>query len=161
MLRRLSWPASYRGRIALVIAVALLVVTIGVQGVIRGVVNERVRAEARRTLQDQAVAIAEAVDAAPEPIKRDRAADAARYLPDTRILVTWPSPGGVYYNLVPLVKQEAEAGATSGEVVVKLQRGTRGAGLSDWAVVGLFLVGLALTVALIWGLASEIGRAHV
>jgi two-component system sensor histidine kinase BaeS len=157
-LRRLSWPSSYRGRIALVIAVALLVVTIGVQGVVRGVVNERVRAEAQQTLQDQAGAIAVAVDAAPEAVKRDRAADAARYLPDTRILVTWPSPGGVYYNLVPLVEQDAEATATSGEVVVKLQRGTRLAGLSDWLVVGLFVVGLGLTAALIWGLASALAR---
>ena len=156
-LRRLVWPASYRGRIALVIAVALLV-TIGVQGVVRGVVNERVREEAQRTLQDQAQAIADAVDAAPEPIKRDRAADAARYLPDTRILVTWPSPGGVYYNLVPLVRQDAEASATSGEVVVKLERGTRGAGLSDWVVVGLFILGLVLTAALIWALASALAR---
>jgi len=157
-LRRLSWPSSYRGRIALVIAVALLVVTIGVQGVVRGVVNERVRDEAQQTLQDQAGAIAVAVDAAPEAVKRDRAADAARYLPDTRILVTWPSPGGVYYNLVPLVEQDAEATATSGEVVVKLQRGTRLAGLSDWLVVGLFVVGLGLTAALIWGLASALAR---
>jgi signal transduction histidine kinase len=157
-LRRLVWPASYRGRIALVIAVALLLVTIGVQGVVRGVVNERVRAEAQRTLQDQAQAIAETVDAAPEPIKRDRAADAARYLPDTRILVMWPSPGGVYYNLVPLVRQDAEATATSGDVVVKLERGTRGAGLSDWVVVGLFILGLVLTAALIWALASALAR---
>lgn len=156
-LRRLNWPASYRGRIALVIAVALLVV-IGVQGVIRGVVNERVRAEAQRTLQDQAGAIAQEVDFAPEALKPDRASLAARYLPDTRILVTWPSPGGLYYNLVPLTKQQAEATATSGDVTVKLQRGTRGAGLSAWLVVGLFLMGLALTAALIWGLASALAR---
>lgn len=156
-LRRLNWPASYRGRIALVIAVTLLV-TIGVQGVIRGVVNDRVRAEARQTLQEQAVAIAKAVDAAPAASKGDRAADAARFLPDTRILVTWPSPGGLYYNLVPLVKQDAEATATSGEVVVKLQRGTRTAGLSDWAIVGLFVLGLGLTGAMIWGLAGALAR---
>ena len=157
-LRRLVWPASYRGRIALVIAVALVVVTIGVQGVIRGVVNERVQAEAQRTLQDQAQAIAEVVDDAPEPLKSDRAADAARYLPDTRILVTWSSPGGLYYNLVPLVRKDAEATASSGDVVVKLERGTRGAGLSDWVVVGLFVVGLVLTLALIWALASALAR---
>ena len=154
-LRRVSWPASYRGRIALVIAVALLV-TAGVQAVIRGVVNDRVRAEAQQTLQEQAAAIAEVVDVAHEPAKSDRAADAARYLPDTRILVTWPS--GVYYNLVPLVRQDAEASATSGEVVVKLQRGTRDAGLSDWVVVGLFVVGLGLTAALIWALATALAR---
>lgn len=157
-LRRLVWPASYRGRIALVIAVALLVVTIGVQGVVRGVVNERVRAEAQQTLQDQAQAIAATVDGAPEPSKRDRAADAARYLPDTRILVTWSSPGGLYYNLVPLVRRDAEATATSGDVVVKLERGTRGAGLSDWVVVGLFILGLVLTAVLIWALATALAR---
>lgn len=157
-LRRLVWPASYRGRIAVVIAVALVVVTIGVQGIVRGVVNERVRSEAQRTLQDQAQAIADSVDAAPDAEKSDTAADAARYLPDTRILVTWPAPGGVYYNLVPLARQEAEATATSGDVAVKLERGTRGAGLSDWVVVGLFLLGVVLTAALIWALASALAR---
>lgn len=157
-LLRSLWPSSYRGRIAVVIATCLVVVTVGIQGVIRGIVDERIRDASARTLQDQALAIAETVDAAPQPIKRDRAADAARYLPDTRIVVTWPGPGGVYYNLVRVGELDIEATARSGGVAVRLQRGTPSAGLEDWLVVALFAAGLAAAVALVWGLATALAR---
>jgi signal transduction histidine kinase len=156
-MRRPSLPATFRGRIALMIAVALLAVT-GVQAVVREVVDVRVRASAERTLTAQAQALAETVDVAPDALKGDRAADGARFLPDTRIVVTWPGPGGVYFNLVPFREFDIRAEAVSGEVRVRLEAATPGAGLSDWAVVALFVGGLALTGALVWALASAISR---
>ena len=156
-LARRGWPASYQGRIALMITLALVVV-IGAQGVIRGVVNDRIRSNAERTLQLQAVAIAEAVDAAPSAVKRDRAADAAKYLPGTRIEVTWPAPGGFYYNLVPLDALDIQAKARSGEVAVRLQRAAAVSGVADWLVVALFLAGLAAAAAVVWGFASAVAR---
>ena len=45
--------------------VALLVAGVGVQTVIRGVIDQRVRGAAQATLQKQAQAVADAVDAAP------------------------------------------------------------------------------------------------
>lgn len=161
MLRRRgrlsAWPSSYRGRIALMIALALIVV-VGAQGVIRGVVNDRVRSAAERTLQRQAVAIADAVDAKPDSARGDRAADAARFLPGTRIEVTWPAPGGFYYNLVPLEHLDIQAIARSGDVEVRLQRGSAVSGLADWLVVALFLAGLAVAAGLVWGFATAVAR---
>lgn len=154
---RQAWPSSYRGRIALMITLALVVV-VGAQGAIRGVVNDRIRSAAERTLQLQAVAIAETVDAAPGAGKRDRAADAARYLPGTRIEVTWPAPGGFYYNLVPLETLDIQATARSGEVAVRLQRESAVSGPADWVVVALFLASLAVAAALVWGFASAVAR---
>lgn len=154
---RQVWPASYRGRIALMITLALIVV-IGAQGVIRGVVNDRITSAAERTLQDQAGAIADAVSAAPGPARGDRAADAARFLPGTRIEVTWPAPGGFYYNLVRVESLDIQATARSGEVEVRLQRGSAVSGLADWLVVALFLAGLAVAAGVVWGFASAVAR---
>lgn len=154
---RKAWPASYRGRIALMITLALVVV-IGAQSVIRGVVNDRIKSAAERTLQDQAGAIADAVYAAPGPARGDRAADAARFLPGTRIEVTWPAPGGFYYNLVQVGSLDIQARARSGDVEVRLQRGSAVSGLADWLVVALFLAGLAVAAAAVWGVASAVAR---
>jgi len=155
---RLGWPASYRGRIALVMAI-LVATTLVVQLGIRSVVESRVQSVAQRNLQDQATALAQAVDAAPtETMKRERASDAARYLTDTRILVTWPSPGGTYYNLVSLDRVYVSATARSGGVEARLQRGSPTGGLSDWLLVGLFLVGIAIACALVWSLATALSR---
>lgn len=152
-----GWPSSYRGRIVLTIALALVAV-LGAQGVIRGVVDDRVRTAAQRTLQAQALALVEAVDAAPDGAKRDRAADAARYLPATRITVTWPAPGGFYYNLVRVEDLDIAASVRSGGVEVRLQRASALGGIADWVVVALFLGGLAVAAALVWGLASAVAR---
>lgn len=157
-LPRFMWPASYRGRIAVVMLVSLLVVGVGVQGAIRGIVDQRIRSSARETLQEQALAIAVAVDAAPDEAKGDRAADAARFLPDTRITVTWPAPGGIYYNLVRIGNLDTRATARSGGVEARLERGTPAAGLADWLVVALFAGGVCVTAAIVWGLASALAR---
>ena len=135
-----------------------LVVVIGAQGVIRGVVNNRIKSAAERTLQDQAGAIADAVSAAPGPARGDRAADAARFLPGTRIEVTWPAPGGFYYNLVRVEPLDIQATARSGDVEVRLQRGSAVSGLADWLVVALFLAGLAAAAGVVWGFASAVAR---
>ena len=151
------WPSSYRGRIVVTIALALVAV-LGAQAAIRGVVDDRVRSSAQRTLQAQALALAEAVEAAPDPAKRDRAADAARYLPATRITVTWPAPGGFYYNLVRVEDLDIAAAVRSDGVEVRLQRASALGGRTDWVVVALFLGGLAVAAALVWGLASAVAR---
>ena len=135
-----------------------LVVAVGAQGIIRGVVNDRIRSASERTLQAQATALADAVDAAPNASKGDRAADAARFLPETRIEVTWPAPGGFYYNLVPLGELDIQATARSGDVEARLQRGSAARGMADWVVVALFLGGLAVAAGLVWGLASAVAR---
>ncbi len=154
---RRAWPSSYRGRIALVSAVSLVAV-LGAQAVIRTVVDDRATSAATRTLQAQAVALAEAVDAAPDVAKRDRAADAARYLPATRIEVTWPAPGGFYYTLVPSDTLDIRAEARSGAVAVRLQRESALGGVADWVVVALFVAGLAVAAAVVWGLAGAVTR---
>lgn len=154
---RRVWPTSYRGRIAAMIAL-MLVAVLGAQAIIRGVVDDRVRSASERTLQAQARALAEAVDAVPDAVKGDRAADAARYLPATRITVTWPAPGGFYYNLVRLEDLDITAAARSGGVEVRLQRGSALGGVADWLVVALFLAVLVVAAGVVWGLANAVAR---
>jgi signal transduction histidine kinase len=150
-------PLSYRGRIAVTVALAL-VVMVGSQAVIRGVINDRVRASAQRTLQTQADALAVAVNAAPDSEKGNRASDARRYLLDTRIEVTWPAPGGFFYNLVPLDRLDLDARATSGAIDVRLRRELAAGGLADWLVVALFFGGILTAAGLVWGLSSAVSR---
>ena len=154
---RRFWPTSYRGRIALMLA-AMLLVGVASQAIIRGIVNDRVRSSAERSLRDQAAAIALAVDAAREPDKRQRAFEAGRYLPDTRIVVRWPAPGGLYFNLEPLNDPDLRAEATSGEVRVRLERVSPSVGLADWLVAALFLGSLAAAAALVWAAAGSLAR---
>jgi hypothetical protein len=107
------------------IALALLIV-LGAQAVIRGVIDDRIRSSATQTLQEQAQRIADDVDAVPDAAKSNRASDAARYLPGTRIEVFWPEPGSLlYYNLVRSEGLNISASARSGDVQVKLRGGTR------------------------------------
>lgn len=138
--------------------ISLLVVGVGVQSVIRGVVNERIRDAARTTLQKQAQAVADAVDAAPERAKGNRASDAAQFLADTRVVVTWPSPGGLYFNLVRDENLDIRATARSGGVEARLARVERSAGLADWLILALFAGGVCVTAAVVWGLASALAR---
>lgn len=152
-----AWPLSYRGRIAVTVALALVVV-VGSQAVIRGVVNDRVRSSAQRTLQEQADALALAVSAVPDGEKGNRASDARRYLTGTRIEVTWPAPGGFFYNLVPLDGLDLDARATSANVQVRLRRELAAGGLADWLVVALFFAGLLAAAGLVWGLSSAVSR---
>ena len=152
-----AWPLSYRGRIAVAVALALVVV-VGSQAVIRGVVNDRVRSSAQRTLQEQADALALAVAAVPDAEKGNRASDARRYLTGTRIEVTWPAPGGFFYNLVPLDRLDLDARARSGDVRVRLRRELSAGGLADWLVVALFFGGLITAAGLVWGLSSAVSR---
>lgn len=153
----LRWPRSYQGRIAIVIVIAILAVTVGVQGVIRGVVNDRVRDAAQRNLQKQAQALADSVDAAPDRLKGLAADDAERYLPSTRIRVTWPAPPGLYFNIV---REDLDilATARSGDVVVRLEASSTSGEVSDWLIVALIAGGLAVSVVIVWALANALAR---
>lgn len=139
------------------IVIAILAVTVGVQGVIRGVVNDRVRDAAQRNLQKQAQALADSVDAAPDRLKGLVADDAERYLPSTRIRVTWPAPPGLYFNIV---REDLDilATARSGDVVVRLEASSTSGEVSDWLIVALVAGGLAVSVVIVWALANALAR---
>jgi signal transduction histidine kinase len=53
---------------------------------------------------------------------------------------------------------DIQATARSGDVEVRLQRGSAVSGLADWLVVALFLTGLAAAAAVVWGFASAVAR---
>jgi signal transduction histidine kinase len=152
------WPSSYRGRIAVTIAAAIIVVTVGIQFPVRALVNAEGRSSVAATLRDQARQIAETIEVTPDPEKGNRASDAARFLPDTRIVVTWPGPGGLYFRPVAADDLDVSATATSGGVTVRLERASSPGGLSDWLAALLVLGGLAVTAVLVWLLAAAVGR---
>ncbi len=157
--RSTPWPSSYRGRIAVVIAAALLAVTLGVLAPAQAILNAQVRAAVEATLRDQAAKIAETVEATPDEQKGNRASDAARFLPDTRVVVTWPGAGGgLYFQPIARNDIDAKATAQSGEVTVTLERPSAPARLSRWLFALLVFGGIAVTAALIWSLATAVGR---
>jgi signal transduction histidine kinase len=152
------WPSTYRGRVAVMIAAAIIAVTVGVQFPIRALVNAEGRASVEATLRDQARQIAATVEVTPDRDKGNRASDAARFLPDTRIIVTWPGPGGLYFRPVAADDLDVSATATSGGVTVRLERASSPGGLSDWLATLLVLGGIIVTAGLVWLLAATVGR---
>jgi two-component system sensor histidine kinase BaeS len=153
LLRRLR-PQSYRTRVAIALVVALAVVTVGIQGAIRGLVNAQVRDDAQHTLQQQAQAIADQVARATVVDRGGVAADAAQILPGTRLLVLDADHGVLYFDIGKQLS--AEATARSGPITVKLQR--RPPQTAAWIVPTLVFAGLLLTAALVWLLSSQLAR---
>lgn len=156
---RLRVPTTYRGRIALAIAL-VLAFTLLAQALVGRLVDNRVQSAARAALQEQAQLIADDVNAAPDDQKAVRASSAARYLLRTRIVVTWPAPPGLFYNIVPLERRDAEAVARAGEVEVKVARESDSAGVSAWTVGGLLALVSVLAVA-VWWVAGSLTRGLV
>jgi len=157
MLRRLRrWPTSYRTHIAVAIGLVLITTVVG-QLLIRQAVDSRLKAAERRALQTQAQVMADEVAQTPDANKSKRAFDAAQFLPETRVVVTWKARPGLWYNVVPLNRAEAEVAATSADVEVRLVRSYEQVGISR-LVVAIILLLVAATVAIIWFLAGTITR---
>jgi signal transduction histidine kinase len=148
-------PRSIQARVALAIAVALLVVFVVAQLVVVSFVQARARDELETALRQQATSIARALDGQPNVPAASR--DAQRYVGTaTRMVVT---VGGevVHWN-VPVDRLEASATGSSGDVTVLLERRDPDAGLfTDWQFVALIALALVGTGALIWYLASQVG----
>ena len=150
-------PHSFQARVALAIAIALVVVFVVIQLVFVSIVRERERQGVEATLRQQAESIALAVERGGLPNAAATARDAGRFIGDARLVV---SVGGevVHWN-EPVSNLEASATARRGDVEVLMQRSDPAGGLlSDWGFVSLVLVALAGTGALIWVLASSVGR---
>lgn len=153
---RFGIPATYRGRIALTIALVLLATVLG-QALVSDVVGRRLQADLQKDLREQAQLIADNVNAAADPEKLASAQAAARYLVRTRIVVKWPAKPGLYYNVVPFERQDSEVAVRSGDVEVRMARENRGGGLSRWGLAGLLALATVLAIA-VWLLAESLTR---
>lgn len=157
MLRRLRrWPTSYRTHIAVAIGLVLIITVIG-QLLISQAVTSRLRAAEREALQSQAQIIADEVAGARDADKQQRASLAARFMPATRVVVTWTAKPGLYYNVTQLQRGDAEVTATSSDVEVRLMRAYENTGVSS-RVVAIILVLVAAIAVIIWYLAGTITR---
>lgn len=157
MLRRLRrWPTSYRAHIAAAIGLVLVVTVIG-QIAIRQTVDSRLRAAEQRALHAQAQLIADEVAGARDPDKPRAAFEAAKFLPETRVVVTWTAKPGLYYNVVPINRGDAEVTANSADVEVRLARAYANTGVSK-RVVAIILLLVAAIAGIIWYLAGTITR---
>jgi signal transduction histidine kinase len=144
---------SYRGRIALAIALALAVSLLVVQLILRGVYEARVHDAVAESLRQQAEAVAFSVE-------RDGAGgadDAARFLPDTRVLVR--QDGDVIWWEGPLHGDlEARATVRRGDVEVTLERGEPSGVIAAWVLPALLAAGLVAVAGLVWFLAGRVSR---
>lgn len=146
------WRTSYRRHIIVGVLIVVLASVVG-QFLVSTAIRSRVESAERRALQQQAQVLANEVSRVPDRTKGSRAADVARFLPDTRVVVTWKGTGGeLWYNLAELSRGEAEATAQSqnGAVEVRLSREYNRASTSPWAIVAIIaLVGVIATVVFI------------
>ncbi|HTI33177.1 MAG TPA: HAMP domain-containing sensor histidine kinase [Miltoncostaea sp.] len=148
-------PRSIQARVALAIAVALLVVFVVAQLVLVAFVEARSRSELEAALQQQATSIARALDGRSNVPAAAR--DAQQYVGTATRMVVSVQGEVVHWN-VPVDRLEASATGSSGDVTVLLQRRDPGAGLfTDWQFVALLAIGLVGTGVLIWYLASGVG----
>ncbi len=153
---RFGVPATYRGRIALTIALVLLATLVG-QALVSDVVGRRLQSDLQKDLREQAQLIADNVNAASDANKLTSAQAAARYLVRTRIVVKWPAKPGLYYNVVPFERQDSEVSVRSGEVEVRMARENRGGGISRWGLASLLGLVTVLAIA-VWLLAESLTR---
>jgi signal transduction histidine kinase len=159
LLQRLR-PRSIRARAAIAIAVALAVVAVIVIG-FSSIVEGRARAEVEAALQEQADAIAAAIDRGRISSAAGEARNAERFVGDARLVVL--VQGEVVHWNDPVADLQARATARSGDVEVILERPDPSAAVSDWVITSLVIGGIAIAGALVWalssGLASRLRRS--
>lgn len=150
------WRSSYRRHILVGVVLVVVASVIG-QFLVSTAISARVKSAERRALQQQAQIFANEVARAPADEMNRTAGSVAKLLPDTRIVVTHPGPGGLYYNVVQPSRHNAEVSATSGGVEVRLAREYNQTSTSPWAVVAIIaLIGVLATV--IFVLAESVAR---
>lgn len=149
-------PRSIQARVALAIAIALLVVVVAAQLVFEGFVQGRLRQGVEDALRQQAESIAVQIERGGLENAAAGAREAQRFIGDARLVVS--VEGTVVHWNRPVAELEASASVRRGDLEVLLERPDPSAGLlSDWVVVGLLAVGLVATGALTWGLAVGVG----
>ncbi|MBM3664959.1 MAG: hypothetical protein FJW92_04100, partial [Actinobacteria bacterium] len=121
-------PASYRGRIALAIGVALVIAVLATQLLLGVFVGTRVEQEVSQQLRQQGEEIA--------AVARDQGyagiAAAKRFLPGTRVVVR--RDGEVVYWSDPVQVLEARAVVTEGDIEVTLEREADAGVWGEWVV---------------------------
>lgn len=130
------------------------------QALIRDGIDRRVQAEVERALQAQAQLIADDVSAAPAARKLDRAANAARYLVRTQIVVRWPTKPGLFVNVVPLQRVDVQVTARSGDVEVRMSRQAESEQLPRGALAAVAVL-VTLAALGVWILAGSLTRRLV
>ncbi len=159
LLQRLR-PRTIRARAAIAIAIALAVVAVIVIG-FSSIVEGRARAEVEAALQEQADAIAAAIDRGGISSAAGEARNAERFVGDARLVVL--VQGEVVHWNDPVADLQARATARSGDVEVILERPDPSAAVSDWVISSLVIGGIAIAGALVWalssGLASRLRRS--
>ncbi len=145
-------PASYRGRIAVAIAAALVIAVVGTQLLLGLFVGTRVQREVVQQLRQQGEEIA--------VVARDQGyagvAAAKRFLPGTRVVVR--RDGQVVYWSDPVKVLEARAVVTDGDIEVTLERQADAGVWGEWAiplVVGGVIVIIGGVAWWLAGLASR------
>ncbi|MEW6583063.1 MAG: HAMP domain-containing sensor histidine kinase, partial [Actinomycetota bacterium] len=149
-IRRLH-PRSLGTRIAVTVAVALAAGALGFLGISR-LLDARAQDALQRTLQEQAVAVAVAVD-------REGARGAARaaaFLPDTRVVVR--RRGEVQYWNRTVSDFDAGATARRGDIEVLLQRDVDRGLVDAWLAPLLVVAVVAALTALAWLAAGRLAR---
>jgi signal transduction histidine kinase len=152
LLERLR-PRSYRARIALAIGVGLVLSLLVIQIVVRVLIDQNLQASVERNLESQAQAVAFAV-------QRDGvggAPEAARYLPDTSVVVRQDGLV-VYWNDFSVQHLDATATATRGDISVTLEREADAGVLASWVVPSLLALAAVGVGALIWMVAGRLAR---
>ena len=150
-------PRSFQARVALSIAVALVIVFVAIQVVFVSFVQSRARSEAESALRHQAASIAQAIVRADPANAAETSRNAQRFLGDTYMEVRI-SGETVYFSGFPLEDLEASGSATRDGVQVRLERPDPSAGLlSEPAFVALVAVGVVGTGGLILALAGGVG----
>jgi len=145
-------PASYRGRIALAIGVALVIAVLATQLLLGVFVGTRVEQEVSQQLRQQGEEIA--------AVARDQGyagiAAAKRFLPGTRVVVR--RDGEVVYWSDPVQVLEARAVVTEGDIEVTLEREADAGVWGEW-VVPVVVGGVVLVIGgVAWWLAGLASR---
>ena len=150
-------PHSFQARVAVAISIALVVVFVVIQFVFVSIVQQRQRDGVEATLRQQADSIARAVQRGGLANAAATSRDAGRFIGDARLVVS--VNGEVVHWNEPVSNLEASATVRRGPVRVLMQRSDPAGGLlSDWGFIALVVAALAATGALIWLLASAVGR---
>jgi len=146
-------PRSYRARIAVTLALALVVAVVGMQFAFRTLVVDRLNASVSANLRQQAQAVALEV----QQLNIPAAIDAARYLPDTSIIV---KEGNVvvWWNGEVFHRLDARATARAGDWEVTLEREAKAGVLASWVLPSLLALGLVAACALVWLVSGRLSR---
>jgi signal transduction histidine kinase len=146
-------PRSYRARIAVALALALAVAIVGMQFAFRTLVVDRLNDSVSANLRQQAQAVALEV----QQLNVPAAIDAARYLPDTSILV---KEGNivVWWNGQVVHHLDSRASARAGDWEVTLEREAKAGVLASWVLPSLLALGLVAACALVWLVSGRLAR---